>query len=93
MSKKSSGKSQTPGKAPAPGKDEICYSMMKQLNKGSLGKLLLLYNKIWEESNMPESWKESIIIPIKKQVRMIANREIIDSIDVTCVQNNGAYDK
>lgn len=50
----------------APGKDEICYSMIKHLSEGSLEKLLLLYNKVWDEGRIPGSWKEAIIIPIRK---------------------------
>lgn len=50
----------------APGKDEICYNMIKHLSEESLEKLLTLYNKVREEGSMPESWKEVIIIPIKK---------------------------
>lgn len=29
-------------------------------------KLLLLYNKVWEEGRMPMSWKEVIIVPVGK---------------------------
>lgn len=52
--------------ATAPGKDNICYEMLKHLDVLALGKLLGLYNKVWEEGKLPSSWKEAIIIPIKK---------------------------
>lgn len=32
----------------------------------SLGKLLCLYNKVWDEGNIPVSWKEALIVPIHK---------------------------
>ena len=48
-------------------KDEISYgTLLKHLSVGSLEKLLLLYNKVWEEGRMPGSWKEAIIIPIRE---------------------------
>lgn len=39
--------------------------MIKHLSEESLEKLLLLYNKVWEEGSLPGSRKEAIIIPIK----------------------------
>lgn len=50
----------------SPGKDQICYVMLKQLGKRSLLKLLELYNKVWKEGTLPNIWKEAIVIPIKK---------------------------
>lgn len=50
----------------APGKDDICYSMLKQLSEEGKNKLLMLYNKVWEEGKLPKSWKEAIIVPIRK---------------------------
>lgn len=50
----------------APGKDEICYCMMKHLSVEGLEKLLMLYNRVWIEGMIPGSWKEAIIIPIRK---------------------------
>ncbi len=50
----------------APGKDEVCYSMLKQLSKEGKKKLLMLYNKVWEEGKVPNSWKEAVIVPIRK---------------------------
>lgn len=51
-----------------PGRDRICYSMLEHLSDE--GKCVLLhvcmYNKVWEEGVLPLSWKESIIIPIRK---------------------------
>lgn len=50
----------------APGKDEICYVMLRHLSDAGLQKLLSLYNKVWEEGKIPSGWKEAVIIPIKK---------------------------
>ena len=57
----------------APGKDEICYSMLKHLSEGSLGKLLLLHNKVWYKGRIPGSLKEAIIIPIWKPGKDVSN--------------------
>ena len=50
----------------SPGKDQICYIMMKHLGVIGLYKLLSLYNKIWQEGMLPARWKEAVIIPIRK---------------------------
>lgn len=56
-------------KVTAPGKDQICYSMLKHLGFLTQMKLLGLYNKVWVEGRLPISWKEAIIIPIAKPGR------------------------
>lgn len=33
---------------------------------GSQEKLLMLYNRVWEDGRLPKSWKEAVIIPIRK---------------------------
>uniref|UniRef100_A0A8C2Q875 Reverse transcriptase n=1 Tax=Cyprinus carpio TaxID=7962 RepID=A0A8C2Q875_CYPCA len=50
----------------SPGKDQVCYLMLKQLGEESLLKLLEMYNKIWKEGKLPGIWKEAIVIPIRK---------------------------
>ena len=40
--------------------------MVKHLSEEGLRKLLCLFNKVWEEGNIPRCWKEAIIIPIRK---------------------------
>uniref|UniRef100_A0A3B3CGC5 Reverse transcriptase domain-containing protein n=1 Tax=Oryzias melastigma TaxID=30732 RepID=A0A3B3CGC5_ORYME len=57
----------------APGKDEICYTMLRQLSKEGLKKLLALYNKVWLMGKVPEGWKEAIILPIRKPGRDPSN--------------------
>ncbi|XDV47667.1 hypothetical protein PO909_017241 [Leuciscus waleckii] len=50
----------------SPGKDEICYEMIKQLSDGSLNIILRLFNKIWDSGNIPVNWKHGVIVPIAK---------------------------
>jgi len=50
----------------APGKDGICYTMIKHLCEGGLTKILSLFNKVWKEGKVPRSWKEAIIVTIRK---------------------------
>lgn len=50
----------------SPGDDEICNEMIKQLPEKCRYVLLNLFNKIWKEGELPQSWKHSIIIPIAK---------------------------
>ncbi len=50
----------------SPGKDQVCYLMLKQLGKESLVKLFEVYNKIWTEGKLPSIWKEAVVIPIRK---------------------------
>ena len=50
----------------SPGTDKICYSMLENLSDKGKDVLLSMYNKIWMNSCIPRTWKESIIIPIRK---------------------------
>lgn len=50
----------------APGKDQICYTMLSHLSDKSLEVILHLYNKIWQEGKLPQSWKHAVIVPIRK---------------------------
>lgn len=52
-------------KQTSPGKDEICYEMIKHLSDESLGMVLNLFNKIWETGIMPVDWKHGVIVPIE----------------------------
>ncbi|KAK7877307.1 hypothetical protein WMY93_031957 [Mugilogobius chulae] len=53
-------------KSTAPGKDQICYVMLKHLGKGALMKLLCLMNRVWIQGELPCAWKEAVIVPIRK---------------------------
>jgi len=40
--------------------------MIKNLSEKALGVILELLNRIWVEGVLPKSWKEAIVIPIRK---------------------------
>ena len=50
----------------SPGEDTILYSMLKHLPDGAKKFLLKVLNKIWETGIIPESWKISIVVPVRK---------------------------
>ena len=50
----------------AVGPDEIHNEFLKQLPDESVKCLLKLYNNIWVNSTFPETWRQSIIVPIPK---------------------------
>ena len=50
----------------APGSDGIPYQMISFLPEISLKFLLDLFNRIFREGTVPDSWKEAIVIPIPK---------------------------
>ncbi len=53
-------------KCSSPGKDQVAYIMTRHLKERAVGKMLELYNRVWEEGKLPKGWKEAIIIPIRK---------------------------
>ena len=50
----------------APGEDSIIYDMLKHLPESAKQFLLQICNKIWDTGILPETWKISLIIPVKK---------------------------
>jgi len=50
----------------SPGPDNIHYQMIKHLPECSLDLLLIVFNRIWENSTLPNTWKTSTVIPIPK---------------------------
>ena len=50
----------------APGKDDICYCMLDNMDNRSLQVILKLINKVWELGEIPAAWKHSVIVPILK---------------------------
>lgn len=53
----------------SPGQDEICYEILKHLSDSSLGLILGLFNRVWEEGKLPSSWKHGVIVTIAKPVK------------------------
>ncbi len=70
-------------KKSAPGMDQICYLMINHLSELSKDVLLKMYNKIWEEGKIPQSWKESVIVPIRKPGKDCTNPGNYRPIDLT----------
>ena len=50
----------------SPGEDTILYEMLKHLPEAAKRFLLKIINKIWETGILPEDWKISLIVPVKK---------------------------
>ena len=57
----------------AVGPDEIHNKFLKQLPDESVKCLLKLYNDIWVNGTFPETWRQSIIIPIPQSGKDISN--------------------
>lgn len=53
--------------AKAPGMDSIIPESYKILPSKMLALLLQVYNGIWEEKVIPQSWKYALILPIPKE--------------------------
>lgn len=70
-------------KKSAPGMDQICYIMINQLSESFKDVLLKMYNKIWEEGKLPQSWKEAVIVPIRKPGKDCTNPENYRPIALT----------
>ena len=51
----------------APGPDEVCYSMLKNLAPSGKSLLLNLLNRAFKEGKFPDQWKEALVIPILKE--------------------------
>lgn len=56
-------------KQTSPGKDEICYTMIKNLSDFSLNCVLRLFNQVWSIGRLPSVWKHGIIIPVLKPAK------------------------
>ena len=54
-------------KGSSPGPDDIHYEMIKQLDINQKKTIVELFNKIYDEGQVPKTWKHSLVIPIKKQ--------------------------
>jgi hypothetical protein len=68
---KSTGIDQIPAELIKAGGNKICFEIYK------------LINSVWKKDEMPEQWKESIIVPVLRKV--IKQRHITV---VNCIQNS-----
>lgn len=50
----------------SPGKDGVCYKMIKELDVMAKFVILKLYNEVWKQGKLPVSWKHSVVVPIGK---------------------------
>lgn len=50
----------------SPGKEEVCYEMIKHVSDNGLNVILRLYNEIWRQGRLPSSWKLGIVVLIAK---------------------------
>ena len=57
----------------APGPDEVCYSMLKNLAPSGKMLLLELLNRAFKEGKFPDQWKEALVIPILKEGKPATN--------------------
>lgn len=51
----------------SPGPDKVHNAMIRHLHPTALQQILELYNQIWREGTVPESWRSATVIPIKKE--------------------------
>lgn len=49
-----------------PGRDRVSYELVKHLDDIVLDEILALFNKVWEEGNLPKEWKHAVVIPVLK---------------------------
>ncbi|XP_072384622.1 uncharacterized protein [Diabrotica undecimpunctata] len=66
------------------GPDDIPSIFLKHLQAGTLLKLLALYNKIWFSQSFPSLWRQSLIIPIKKNDSSSNFASAYRPISLTC---------
>lgn len=57
----------------APGQDQLCYAMFRQLPVETLKLVLRLFNQIWRDGVMPRCWKRAVILPFNKPGKDPAN--------------------
>lgn len=67
----------------SPGDDRIPYELLKHLHKNALRVLLTYYNKIWEESDLPDDWHHATIIPLLKPTKNASLPESYRPISLT----------
>ena len=50
----------------APGIDEISAEMLKHGKDAVTGQLVVLFNSIWREQEVPDAWRKGIIVKLPK---------------------------
>lgn len=48
------------------GKDGVGSMMLDHMKDSTLAVVLRLFNLVWETSNIPSTWKQSVIVPVLK---------------------------
>ena len=69
----------------APGEDTIYTHMIKRLPPESLKYLQDIYNKIWEEGEIPKTRKHTTIAPLLKEAKDPNDVRIYRSVSLTKV--------
>ena len=54
-------------KKKSPGPDNITNEMLQHLGNSALGTLLDIFNLSWRQCQVPQCWKEAIMMPILKK--------------------------
>jgi len=52
----------------SPGIDQIPAELIKEGSRTIRSEILKLINSIWNKEELPEEWKDSIILPIDRRV-------------------------
>ncbi|KAG5887974.1 hypothetical protein JTB14_035047 [Gonioctena quinquepunctata] len=68
----------------AAGPDDIPFIFLKNLSTYSLTKLLDLYNFVWMNKEFPNLWRDSIVLPIRKNDKPPTDPSSYRSISLTC---------
>jgi hypothetical protein len=60
-------------KKKSPGPDNITNAMLQHLGNSVLGTLLDIFNLSWRQCQVPQCWKEAIMMPILKKGKNMSN--------------------
>ena len=50
----------------SPGNDQIPAELIKEGSRTIHSEILKIINSIWNKEELPENWKDSIIVPIER---------------------------
>ncbi|XP_066255908.1 uncharacterized protein [Euwallacea similis] len=71
----------------AAGPDNLPYIFLKDISDSCRRKLLELYNKIWTNHLFPDSWRESIIFPLRKNESSPPTEKSFRPISLSCAMS------